>query len=137
MMRMVLFVMSTLAVMGLGYWAYHENYKTQAALDEVETLQRDIGRMREQITVLRAEWAYLNRPDRLYELTKMNFDRLGLMALDPVQFGRVDQIAFPEEPAALPFVPTDDAVDVQGQLDDSGMPITGDLTDIEDVEVAR
>ncbi|MBV7379004.1 cell division protein FtsL [Maritimibacter dapengensis] len=116
-MRTLLFVMSTMIVMALGYWAYHENYKTQAVLDDVEDLQRDIGAKRERLAVLRAEWAYLNRPDRLRELAAMNFDRLGLFPLSPEQFGKVDQIAFPEEPDPLSLLPPAEAIDVQAALD--------------------
>ncbi|WP_292025659.1 cell division protein FtsL [Maritimibacter sp. UBA3975] len=126
-MRSALYVLSTLIVMGLGYWAYVENYKTQAALDEVETLQRDIGQMRERLVVLKAEWAYLNRPDRLRDLAEMNFDRLGLLPLAPEQFGRVDQIAYPQEADALPLISSEDSVDVQGDLT---VPLDG----IEDLE---
>lgn len=112
-MRAFLFVTTTLAVIGLGYWAYVENYRTQASLNRVEMLQREIGNMREELAVLRAEWAYLNRPDRLMDLADLNFDRLGLLPLAPEQFGRVDQIAYPGRDEDLSV---SEAVDVVGEI---------------------
>ncbi|MDH3262481.1 MAG: cell division protein FtsL [Paracoccaceae bacterium] len=111
-MRAFLSVLAALAVMGLAFWAYRENYATQAALDEVERLEREIGNAREALSVLRAEWAYLNRPDRLGDLAELNFDRLGLLPLRPEQFGSVDQVAFPPEPGLLPM--SAEPVDVIG-----------------------
>jgi hypothetical protein len=102
-MRPVLYVLSFLAIMALGFWAYRENYTTQAALKNVAALQDEIAGLRESLTIERAEWAYLNRPDRLRELATINFDRLGLLALQPAQLGDASQVAFPPPPvAALP-----------------------------------
>ncbi|GKY87129.1 cell division protein FtsL [Sinisalibacter aestuarii] len=112
-MRAFVYVLTTLAVIALGYWAYVENYRTQASLNHVEDLQREIGQMREELTVLRAEWAYLNRPDRLRDLAELNFDRLGLLPLAPEQFGRVDQIAYPRDEAEVSVT---GAVDVVGEI---------------------
>lgn len=114
-MRSMLSVLSALAVMGLAFWAYQENYRTQMALRDVEGVQQEIGTLREELAVLRAEWAYLNRPDRLRELADLNFDRLGLLPLMPEQFGRVDQIAYPTEAEVLG--PVVNPIDVIGILE--------------------
>lgn len=90
-MKPALFIVTALAVMALALWAYQENYKTQAVLDEIEDLSREVGDMREALATLRAEWAYLNRPERLRELALLNFDRLGLVELGPEHFARLDR----------------------------------------------
>jgi len=94
-MRPVLYVLTFLGLIALGFWAYRENYATQAALREVRGLQGEIAGLREALSVQRAEWAYLNRPDRLRELVGLNFDSLMLMPMEPGQFGSVAQVAFP------------------------------------------
>ncbi len=113
-MRSIFFAMTAFAVMGLAFWAYVENYKTQAAIKTVERLQRDIGAKRESLAVLRAEWAYLNRPERLNELVNMNFARLQLLPLTPEQFGRVDQLAYPLPPEVFPLVMPENTINIQG-----------------------
>ena len=101
-MRTLLFMLTALAVIGSGFWAYNENYATQAELDRVDGLRHEIGSARERLAILNAEWAYLNRPDRLRDLADLNFDRLGLLPLHPDQFGVIDQVAFPmPEPLEL------------------------------------
>ena len=95
-MRLAFYTLAALVVMGLAYWAYNENYETQAALGRVEEARRDIGENRVQLNILRAEWAYLNRPDRLRELVDLNYEALQLMPLTPEHFGAVEQVAFPE-----------------------------------------
>lgn len=97
-MRPVLYVLSFLAVLGLGFWAYREHYQTRDVLREVQALQREIASLREALALQNAEWAYLNRPDRLRDLAALNFDRLGLMALEPTQFGDASQVAYPPPP---------------------------------------
>jgi hypothetical protein len=98
-MRPLLYVLSFLAVLGLGFWAYRENYTTQAALREVASLQDDIANLHESLAIQRAEWAYLNRPDRLRDLAVLNFDRLGLLPMEPHQFGRAADVAYPPPPS--------------------------------------
>ena len=97
-MRSVLYIMTAVAVIGLAFWAYRENYQTKAALDHASALNQQIADARARLGMLRAEWAYLNRPERLRELAALNYDRLGLMPFAPEQFGRVDQVAYPTQP---------------------------------------
>ncbi|MGR3464729.1 cell division protein FtsL [Limimaricola sp.] len=96
-MKGVIYVLSALAVVGLGFWAYQENYATQQSLREVRQLYARIGASHARLGMLNAEWAYLNRPDRLRDLADLNFDRLGLLPLRPEAFGRIEQVGFPPE----------------------------------------
>lgn len=107
-MRSLFYLCAALAVMALAFWAYRENYATQQALKDVSKLNREISALREAIRMQRAEWAYLNRPERLSELTAVNFDRLGLLPLQSEQFARPENLPMP--PVDLPDVT--DAVDV-------------------------
>lgn len=113
-MRPVIYVLSFLAVIGLGFWAYRENYATQQALKDVAALQAEIADLREALALQRAEWAFLNRPDRLRELAALNFDRLGLLPMEPGQFGRIDEVAYPMPPILGLEGDITGAVDVMG-----------------------
>ena len=122
-MRTVMYILTTIAVVGLAFWAYRENYATQEVLAETQQLQRQIGSAQARLAVLKAEWAYLNRPDRLRELAEINFDRLGLLPLRPDQFGHVDEVGYPK--------PEDDIfeldLDVESAVEVSNTPTTKDL----------
>jgi hypothetical protein len=108
-------VLAFVAMIASGFWAYRENYQTQDALRHLHDVQADITALREALGVQRAEWAYLNRPDRLRDLVDLNFDRLGLMPMDPSQFGSAAQVTYP---ALLPSTPNlTDAVDVGGTVE--------------------
>ncbi|WP_321185972.1 cell division protein FtsL [Pseudooceanicola sediminis] len=102
-MKSLLYVLSAMAVIGLAFWAYRENYQTQAAIDQAERLQNRIMASRARLSMLRAEWAYLNRPDRLRELAEMNFTNLKLQPIDPAQFGKVTQVRYPDPVLPLVF----------------------------------
>jgi hypothetical protein len=99
---------AAVAVMALAFWAYRENYATQQALRDQRQVQRDIAALREAIAVQRAEWAYLNRPERLSALAVANFDRLGLLPMTGEAYGTIAEVPLPvaTDPPAI-----DNAVD--------------------------
>jgi hypothetical protein len=121
-MRPLLYVFSFLSVLAMGFWAYRENYATQATLRDVEALQDEIAGLRESLTIQRAEWAYLNRPDRLRDLANINFDQLGLLPMQPQQFGVADQVAMPPPPVSdiIIGLSVTDPQSVAGTLDAEG-----------------
>lgn len=98
-MRPLTYLGCTLLVMALAFWAYRENYRTQAAIGDMAQIQREIATLREDLGVLRAEWAYLNRPERLRELVDLNFDRLQLVPREAGQVLGLDHIDYPKPPA--------------------------------------
>lgn len=118
-MRVILYVLTSLVVVGLAFWAYRENYATQQALKDMGALQDEIATLRDGLTLQKAEWAYLNRPERLRQLTTLNFDRLGLLPLQPDQLGAAREIAYPLQVPLLGDV--ENVQDVSGQTDSDGV----------------
>lgn len=93
-MRYLAIIAAIVSVMALAYWAYLENYRTQAALAEVGRLKQDIATQSARLQTLTAEWAYLNRPERLAELADLNADLLGLMPLGATHFRQVADLRY-------------------------------------------
>ena len=102
MTRGILLFLGAMVVMAVGFCSYQENYKTRDAIADVRDLHRDIGAAHERLVMLRAEWAYLNRPDRLRDLANLNYERLGLLPMVPESFGDVAQVIYPI-PEILPI----------------------------------
>ncbi|MCC6001534.1 MAG: cell division protein FtsL [Pararhodobacter sp.] len=97
-MRSLLYLMTALGVMALAVWAYHENHRTQQARADMRAVEREIEALRAALSMQRAEWAYLNRPDRLRQLVDMNFTRLRLMPMTVEQYGHIGEIVYPPMP---------------------------------------
>ena len=98
-MRSLTYLACVLTVMALAFWAYRENYRTQAAIDDMGKIRREIAGLREDLGVLRAEWAYQNRPERLRELVDLNFERLLLVPQEMGQVVELGHVDYPK-PAA-------------------------------------
>lgn len=98
-MRPIIYLACVLTVMGLAFWAYRENYRTQAALSDMSNIQREMGNLRDELGILRAEWAYLNRPERLRELVALNYEKLQLGPVESdqlIDLGNIDYAKPPE-----------------------------------------
>lgn len=120
-MRGLVLGLCILFLMGAGSWAYRQNYETRDVFDRNRARQIDIAEAHQRLSMLRAEWAYLNRPDRLQDLVSLNFDRLGLLPLNPDQFARVSDLD--PMPIAPDFAPDAliEAVPVSASASDVGV----------------
>ena len=70
----------------LGLWAYKINYDSRAADQRVKELEKSILSANKQFKILNAEWAHLNRPDRLRKLAEYYFFELRLTPINPDDF---------------------------------------------------
>lgn len=94
-MRAILYILTAFGVMGLAIWAYGQNQQTKTAQDQLRALRAEIAELNEGLAMQRAEWAYLNRPQRLRALVELNFTRLGLLPMEGRQFGQIEEIPYP------------------------------------------
>ena len=81
-----------LAVFVTAVWAYRENIRTRADIKRLDTLKREISLETNRLALLRAEWAYLNRPDRLEKLVAMIGGDTALTPMADTRFGVIRQI---------------------------------------------
>lgn len=81
----------------LGYGLYHLKHEVQALEDELFRLNRQILAEQETIHVLRAEWSYINQPQRLQSLAARHLE---LQPTKPAQLGSLASL--PARPAEVP-----------------------------------
>lgn len=92
-----------LAVTGAGVLLFQTSQGVQQKEAELVSLQQAVEKERKEIRVLRAEWDYLNRPDRLEALAA---GYLGMQGMDAAQIeGGADEAAAPAPASVSAFVP--------------------------------
>ena len=117
-MRSLIYTLTFACLVGLAFWAYQENIKTKTVIAKTEQLQKDIGIARARLSILNAEWAYLNRPERLAELVDLNFDQLQLVPLRASNFSEIRNINFLHDPDLPEIVPLPISLNVKASYND-------------------
>jgi len=84
----------TVAAIATGYTLFYITFQVEALEAELTRLNREILIEQESVHVLKAEWSYLNRPDRLEKLSTKLLPELG--SLSAQQIGSIDSL--PERP---------------------------------------
>lgn len=96
-----------------GIGLFYAKHRVQALEVELSVLQQQILRDRESIHVLKAEWSFLNDPDRLAELARRHLDMAPVSGTQLARFEdiplRLPPVAPPEEEPGIESVPSANA----------------------------
>ncbi len=90
-MRVVNFVLFGVMA-GLLMLIYQQKHETRELEARASALSREISEETRALSVLRAEWTYLTRPERLERIAR---ERLGLEPVKPEQIKSFAEIAGP------------------------------------------
>ena len=74
---------------GMVFAVYHLKAQVEEREKELARIQRDIDSEREAIQMLRAEWSYLNQPERL---RRLGAARLGLQPVAAKQMSSLERL---------------------------------------------
>ncbi len=85
----LLHVLAIGALVSSAVYAYSIKYETTLEAEQLQKLRTKAQRERDAIAVLKAEWQYLNRPDRLQTLADRHLD---LQQLQITQIVRASDI---------------------------------------------
>lgn len=83
-----------LVIVGSAFLLYRVKYEVQNLRTQVSATERELAAERESLHVVAAEWAYLNRPDRLARLSEKYLSSKRVMAN---QVAEVEAVPFPSK----------------------------------------
>jgi cell division protein FtsL len=95
------------ALVALAYVIYEGKYQARALDEDIAGLRKDIETEQDAVSVLRAEWSLLNRPERIERLAEKHL-KLGparpqqLVTLDTVSDSDFDRVRSEAADDALP-----------------------------------
>lgn len=82
-LNVILVCTSALALIGV----YALKYSVEETASDKAAIQRQIERQEGQLSLLKADWAYLNQPAHVAPIVARHAEALGLAAIKPEQFG--------------------------------------------------
>lgn len=82
-LNLILVCTSAMALVGV----YGLKYSVEETASEKAALERQIERQEGQLSLLKADWAYLNQPAHVAPIVARHAEALGLVPIQPEQFG--------------------------------------------------
>jgi hypothetical protein len=117
-MRLLNFVVIVVLVLAAGY-VYQVKFESTLQAERVAKLRVEIGRERDHIAALRAEWSKLDTPARIQALTERH---LTLRPVEPTQFDGLDRV-----PKRTPDIVPPGSADPIGTMIEGSDMLTGSL----------
>lgn len=120
-------ILNTLVIAALvmsAAWVYKIKFESTLKAERVAKLRGELRKERDAIAILRAEWAQLERPDRLQPLAQRH---LKLKPIETAQFDTLDQL--PERPRPLVPPGTTDPIGAIIEIFADEEVLTGTLPD--------
>ncbi len=96
-MKIFFYILGFVLVFLLASWSYKINYETRKNIKIVKKLESEINDNTEHYEILKAEWAYLNRPERLEKLVERYFYYLRLMPISSRNYVDISSLEFEDE----------------------------------------
>ncbi len=100
-MRRFLHIVAIAALIGSALYSYRIKYDTLYLSEQVAKLKSRLQREKEAIAVLRAEWQFVNRPDRIQTLADKHLPDLAPAAItQAVRWNEIPQRPAPTDSIA-------------------------------------
>lgn len=87
-LNLILAVISVLAVVAV----YSQKHVAELTAEEIGRINSAIGRQQAELSILRADWAYLNQPTQIQPIIERHNEVLGLQIAQAKQFGNFDDL---------------------------------------------
>jgi hypothetical protein len=110
-LNLILTATSVAALIGV----YALKYTVEGTAGEKRGLEQAISKQESDLSLLQADWAFLNQPGHIEPIITRHADILGLGPVKQAQFGTIDSV--PMRPAQ----PDDQALDALFQSLDAGV----------------
>ena len=117
-LNIILAIASMVALVGV----YAQKHISETTAEEVARLERAIEDKQEQLSILRADWAYLNQPSHIQALVRPHNEVLGMQVAQVQQF-----VTFNDLPMRPQMRLDTDALDALFQTIEDGEDPIGNL----------
>jgi len=121
-MLRLLNVLAVAALIGSAIWAYSVKYDTIYYVEQVRKSEAKLERERDAIAILKAEWQFLSKPERIQQLSDKY---LPLQPMTATQIIRPDELPDRKAPADAIGEKLEDLGIVTGSTPHQGLKSTG------------